>query len=64
MINGVTTFVKNATETISKKVKKSNFSHFFWIFWDFSGTGWTTFGQLWTTFGQLYRKNIMKKYLK
>ena len=64
MINGVTTFIKKVDETISEKVKKSDFSGIFWIFSGFFGTGWTTFGQLWTTFGQLYRKNIMKKYLK
>ena len=64
MINGVATFVKNVAETISEKVKKSDFSGIFRIFMGFFGTGWTTFGQLWTTFGQLYRNIIMKKYLK
>ena len=64
MINGATTFVKNVAETISKKVKKSDFSGIFGIFSEIFLTDWTTFGQLWTTFGQLYRKVIMKKYLK
>ena len=51
MINDNTTFDKNATETIRKKVKKSDFFGFFRDFSDFFGTDWTTFGQLWTTFG-------------
>jgi hypothetical protein len=64
MINGVATFVKKVADTISEKVKKSDFFRIFRIFLGFFGTGWTTFGQLWTTFGQLYRNIIMKKYLK
>jgi len=64
MIHSKATFVKKVAETISEKVKKSDFSRIFRIFLGFFGTDWTTFGQLWTTFGQLYRKNIMKKYLK
>jgi len=64
MIHSKANVVKNVSETISEKVKKIDFFHFFRIFLGFFGTDWTTFGQLWTTFGQLYRKNIMKKYLK
>jgi len=53
MINGVTIFDKNATENISEKVKKSDFSG---IFWDFLGP----VGQLLDNFGQLLDNFIGK----
>jgi hypothetical protein len=56
MINGLTTFVENVVETISEKVKKSDFFEFFWDFSDFFGTDfekmdnfWTTLDNFWTT---------------
>jgi hypothetical protein len=56
MINGLTTFVENVAETISEKVKKSDFFGIFRIFSDFSGifsdrldNFWTTLDNFWTT---------------
>ena len=50
-IYGNATCDKIMTETIRKKVKKSDFFGIFWDFLGFFQTKWTTFGQLCTFFG-------------
>jgi hypothetical protein len=47
MMNGATTFDKNAVESIRKKREKSDFFGIFRNFSGFFGIGWTTFGNFW-----------------
>jgi hypothetical protein len=49
MINGIITFDKNATETIRKKVKKSNFFGIVQIFLGFFGIFSDRLDNFWTT---------------
>ena len=62
MTNGNITFYKNATETIRKKVKKSNFFGIFQIFFGSDGQLLDNFGQLLDNFiGTFHYKNDPNK---